>query len=301
MLSVRSRIMLAVDGAAVAAEPREESPVRVPGGGINQAGEVRSARVESIRALAALAVLSGHALESAYRHRPIVLQGWHRLFESGGFGVYVFFCLSGYLLFRPFVRQAWGDGGEVSLRRYAVNRVLRILPLYYAVFLVYVFIRQHGGSFDTWWRFLLILPNYRVQTLRLVEGGMWSIVFEVEFYIVLPLIAWLIAQLAGRSLRNATLIVAAGGVLLYLLHFATVNAAAHPSRSWFHSLPATFVFFVPGMLLALLQQHLRGHRPTLWRGPLAYADTWLLAAAAVMLLVVYEFGWSGRDGLILVG
>src|SRR5256885_16282697 len=109
---------------AESVERRSRGANRVPGGRIDQAGEVRSAGVESLRALAALAVLSGHAMESGYRHRPVVFQGWHRLFESGGFGVYVFFCLSGYLLFRPFVRQAWGDGGEVSLRRYAVNRAL---------------------------------------------------------------------------------------------------------------------------------------------------------------------------------
>jgi peptidoglycan/LPS O-acetylase OafA/YrhL len=240
-------------------------------------------------------------MESGYRDRPIVLQGWHRLVESGGFGVYVFFCLSGYLLFRPFVRQAWGDGGQVSLRRYAVNRALRILPLYYVVFLVYVFIRQGGGTFGTWWRFLLVLPNYHVQTLRLVDGGMWSIVDEVEFYIVLPLIAWLLVALAGRSLRAATVLLASAGVLLYLLHYVTVNDAANPSRSWIHSLPATFVFFVPGMLLALLHQHLRDTRPAWWRGPLAYADTWIAAAVAVGLLVAYKFGWSGRDGLIMIG
>jgi len=182
--------------SATASAPGE----RVPGGGINQAGEIRSARVESIRALAALGVLCSHALVDGFRNDPIIFQGWHRFVQAGGFGVFVFFSLSGYLLVRPFVRAGWGEGRDLSLRQYAINRAVRILPLYYTVYLVYVLVRQHGGTFHVWWRFLLVFPNYDTQTLRLVDGGMWSIVVEVEFYLLLPLLAWGLAKLCGRSL-----------------------------------------------------------------------------------------------------
>jgi peptidoglycan/LPS O-acetylase OafA/YrhL len=265
------------------------SPTPVVGGGINQAGELRSARVESIRALAALSVLVAHALVDGYRNDPVIFQGWHRFVQAGGFGVFVFFSLSGYLLFRPFVRANWGERRPLSMRQYAINRAVRILPLYYAVFLVYVFVRQQGGSFDLWWRFLLVVPNYETQTLRLVDGGMWSIVVEVEFYVLLPLLAWLLAKAAGASLGRATALLAGLACAALLLRLITVTWADAPSRTWQHSILATFVFFTPGMLLAMLQQHLGDRRAEHWRGPLGHSDAWVAGALVLFLAVGYRF------------
>jgi len=280
--------------SATASAPGE----RVPGGGINQAGEIRSARVESIRALAALGVLCSHSLVDGFRNDPIIFQGWHRFVQAGGFGVFVFFSLSGYLLFRPFVRAGWGEGRDLSLRQYAINRAVRILPLYYTVYLVYVLVRQHGGTFHVWWRFLLVFPNYDTQTLRLVDGGMWSIVVEVEFYLLLPLLAWGLAKLCGRSLGRAAALLFAVGVGTLVLRLVTVTLADAPSRPWQHSLPATFVFFVPGMLLAMLQHGLRDRAPDQWRGLLARSDAWIGAAVVLFLVVAYRYN---LEALLLVG
>ena len=100
---------------------------------VDQAGEQRLARIESLRALAALGVLAGHAWGAHYAFGRGAMRSLPaRTIFGGGFGVFVFFALSGYLLYRPLV-----DGDvrrrRVDLRRYAINRVLRTLPLYYAV------------------------------------------------------------------------------------------------------------------------------------------------------------------------
>src|SRR5213075_705199 len=121
-----------------------------PGGRINQAGELRSSRVESIRALAALSVLIGHVAIHSFGVAG-AFSGWHRYVQAGGFGVFVFFSLSGYLLFRPFVRSLWGDGGPIQFGRYAANRALRILPLYYITAAFFIVARHHSGDLDAWW------------------------------------------------------------------------------------------------------------------------------------------------------
>src|SRR4051794_33073591 len=111
-------------------------PAAERGERIAQAGEQRLARVESLRALAALGVVVGHlwaislgrganAAERVSGPLP------RRMIFLLTYGVWVFFGLSGYLLFWPFVRRHFGDDGPIDLARYARNRVLRILPLYF--------------------------------------------------------------------------------------------------------------------------------------------------------------------------
>ena len=62
------------------------------------------------RALAALGVLGSHAWGEHHSFTPAAYDGHlDRLVFGGGYGVYVFFALSGYLLFRPLARAAFGD------------------------------------------------------------------------------------------------------------------------------------------------------------------------------------------------
>ena len=91
-----------------------------PGAEVTQAGELRSARIESLRAIAALGVLVGHEFVVA---RGLRFDSYlDRVILGGGFGVDLFFALTGYLLFWPFARRLFGDGPRVDLRRYTLNR-----------------------------------------------------------------------------------------------------------------------------------------------------------------------------------
>src|SRR4051794_19369930 len=116
-----------------------------------QASEPRSARIESIRALAAFGVLFGHVygLTSGF-----TLDSFgDRLGLAGGFGVWLFFALSGYLLFWPFARRDYGTGGPIDVGHYLLNRALRILPLYYVVVVVLLLVQEGGGSAGQWVKF----------------------------------------------------------------------------------------------------------------------------------------------------
>src|SRR4051795_5052001 len=168
--------------AAVAATPG-------PAPQVDQAGERRSARIESLRALAALGVLVGHAYGWSHGWQNVYATFHGRVLLSGGFGVFLFFALSGYLLFLPFARQSYGSGGPISLGRYAINRALRVLPLYYVVIATYLVVNSEGLRSE-WWRFALFLENFSARTVANVDGPVWSLVVEVQFYILLPLAAW---------------------------------------------------------------------------------------------------------------
>src|SRR4051794_12159761 len=99
----------------------------------------RIAGVEGLRAIAAGAVLvlhlwwvpvtAGAAFSPAW--------GWPGVFMAPlNEGVPMFFVLSGFLLWRPLAASVIEGRQLPSVRRYARNRVLRILPAYWVVLLV---------------------------------------------------------------------------------------------------------------------------------------------------------------------
>ena len=69
-------------------------------------GATRFPCMDGLRAIAAMGVFVAHAAGFFYLHvghdwTPAIFQSW--LAPLGGFGVAVFFVLSGFLLYRPFV------------------------------------------------------------------------------------------------------------------------------------------------------------------------------------------------------
>ena len=80
--------------------------------------EARSSRIESLRAVAALSVLVGHiaavslaieAIEAPPLAPPVTASTFDELLIGGGLGVFLFFGLTGYLLFWPFVKAGFGE------------------------------------------------------------------------------------------------------------------------------------------------------------------------------------------------
>ena len=97
-------------------------------GGLEQvAGPDRVASLTGIRAVAALLVVATHAAYTTGKY----IEGYFGLFCSRmEMGVPIFFVLSGFLLFRPWVKSAATGAPEPSVRRYAWHRVRRIMPAY---------------------------------------------------------------------------------------------------------------------------------------------------------------------------
>lgn len=250
-----------------------------------QAGERRSARLESIRAVAALGVLLSHVFAYAHGWRPVIYQGFlHRAIMGGGFGVQLFFALSGYLLYRAFAKRDFGNG-SVDLATYARNRALRILPLYYVVVVVLLLFTQHGGTWTQWWRFGLFAQEFSTKTAQTVDGPMWSLVVEVIFYILLPVLAWGLARLSrGSPVRAIGLLLVLGGLSAALYQYDPA-----PAVVWNFSFPSTFYGFVPGMILAILAVHWKGGLPDRIKGLAANSDAWVVGSAILWLVIFWKY------------
>jgi peptidoglycan/LPS O-acetylase OafA/YrhL len=263
---------------------------------ISQAGEVRSARIESLRALAALAVLESHAFGYGHDWKGLSGNLVDRTLLGLGSGVLVFFALSGYLLFWPFAKRWFADGERIDLRRYALNRVLRILPLYYVAVVVFLLVQEHGGTLGQWWRFGLLAENFSTTTLTKVDGPLWSVIVEIHFYALLPLIAAGLALVVRRRTWVAIGLLLAVGIVGALFRQWALAQDWHTAALLRNSLPGTFYFFVPGMLLALLRLELEKRRPRL-----PAPSIWLLASLPFWLWHFDSYkDWPAAIGSFLV-
>jgi peptidoglycan/LPS O-acetylase OafA/YrhL len=271
--------------------------------GVRQAGEIRSARLESLRALAALAVLEGHVYGDGVKYgRSAYDSWWHRTLLGGGFGVYLFFALSGYLLFLPFARRSFGGGRTINLGTYVRNRAVRILPLYYVVAVTYLIVFHSG--LRLWVGFLTFTENFSVSTVGRVDGPMWSLVVEVMFYALLPLLALGLARLAQGSLAKAAGALIVLGAVAGAYRWVAYLHPSHPGPLVQYNLPATFFFFVPGMLLALARVATERRGLAGARGPLGWSSAWLAASVACWSLVFWRYNWdllAGLASFLLVG
>src|ERR1700704_1603525 len=103
-------------------------------GGLEQvAGVDRVASLTGIRAVAAFLVVGTHA---AYTTGKYTHGYWGLVGARMEIGVPMFFVLSGFLLFRPWVKSAATGVPWPSVSRYARHRVRRIMPAYVVTVLI---------------------------------------------------------------------------------------------------------------------------------------------------------------------
>lgn len=146
-----------------------------------------------LRGLFASAVVFWHCI-GAYHVDAV--PGW--LNVPGRVSVWVFFGLSGYVIGHGFFQARyhwWGRGLGV----YGVRRGARILPLFWLVTALAVLLALLLGS-DVPVELDTLLPAlFATQWVHSTYfvGVFWTLGLEIQFYIVAPVIAWVIVR-SGR-------------------------------------------------------------------------------------------------------
>jgi peptidoglycan/LPS O-acetylase OafA/YrhL len=250
----------------------------------------RFAALDGLRALAALAILGVHAMQawSPAVSRPPGMYAVH----VGSAAVVVFFVLSGFLLYRPFVRAAAALGPRVAWRSYLLRRALRILPAYWVALTVLGVAAGLPGVFgERWWAFYGFMQVYSLGTAQQGLAPAWSLCVEVVFYAVLPLLAAGLATGSGRGGRwRPGRQVAAIGGLAGVSFALNVWLAAESSRPYLGStFPCAFVYLAAGMALAVVSVALETgtqHRWAVWvQAACRPRLAWALAGAGFVVVV----------------
>ena len=253
-----------------------EGALRVPlGDGRSARGlDGRNAGLDLLRAIAALLVVFYHLRHVLHlEFGPL-----NPVFEDGDTGVFIFFALSGYLLYRPFLL------GTVDLRSYGLKRAARIVPGYFVALACLTVLTGSQLPLDHLGAYASMTAPYDLE-LRGFLGNAWTLSAEVLFYVALPLVARFAAAAPYRRLVMVGLVSAIANLVFVSRFYA-------PQTEWlFRTFPFVLYAFVPGMLLAALEVR----RPSAFR---RLAAPWVpLAGVGLMLVQI----WTQSGTIIVLG
>lgn len=221
----------------------------------------------TLRAFACLLVLAGHALGIAFvpSDIPARLAGGNAAWALLGnpwAGVWVFFVLSGYLMGKGFYSGRYGLS-QAQVGNFYRNRLIRIVPVYYAVLLLVSALVSPGiYAFANAWEILGLLTFSQMsQAPHAVVGALWSIQTEVAFYAFVPLIF-----LGLKEAKRRTWVVA--GLLVFGLAYRYVLFSRYGvSAEWIERIYVPLIgnldLFVFGMALNWLVPAFAGRTKTL--------------------------------------
>jgi peptidoglycan/LPS O-acetylase OafA/YrhL len=193
----------------------------------------RRAALDGLRGLAAAMVFVHHVQLPGLAASTIGLDA----------GVIVFFVLSGYLIYRPFVgSKAALD--KRSLAGYAVRRFLRIVPAYLvAAFAI--------AAFRYPW--LLRDPVGLATTVDSSIVVVWTLQIEATFYVFVPVFAWLVTGWSGPRRIRAILLMSGGSLVFTIgVIFASVSVNGYVWSSDVSTIGSYLWAFGAGMVVAEL-------------------------------------------------
>lgn len=263
------------------------------------AGQGHVPALEGLRGVLAVGVVAAHSAI----YSGATAAGWNNSYKSNTISLWlgpiyqvtvpIFCAMAGLLLYRQFADSAIRGAKMQPVRPYLWRRALRILPLYWVVVVVglVTITGNQPTSLWGWIRPLGFMQIYQKNAYgnAAIPNGMiptWSLSSEAVFYLVLPVLALLLAGLAAlvgrRSVENRAKAVYAGLALLLVFNVGWVawihrKAAGQWPLQWFW-LPSLIGYFAVGMAVAALAsragapgaapsrayQALRRAKPGLW-------------------------------------
>lgn len=206
--------------------------------------------LDGLRGIAILLVLFYHVWtgisgQHVYRGDNFLL-AW---LYAGNTGVTLFFVLSGFLVSRPFF-AARRRGESYSIRHYAVQRALRILPAYLVVALFAVVVTGNYGAIID-----VLMFTARAYDVGIYSAVWWSLATEVQFYVLFPIV-FLLAHRGGSVAIGVGIFV----VAFYLeatFRWGVPSILDFSFDTWSvvtFSLPCQLPAFVAGIVVQAMQE-----------------------------------------------
>ncbi len=181
--------------------------------------------IDGLRFLAILPVILQHLAERMFKYSYAPNGGfnvsYHDLINTnmsaywisrGTVGVFIFFAISGFVLSFPFAKHYLSDRPAVNIKSYFWRRVTRLEPPYIILMSFFALVLILKGDYSV----SQMLPHYFASIFyqhnliysdySIINPVAWSLEIEIQFYILAPLLAYLIFSIPKKIVRRGLLI-----------------------------------------------------------------------------------------------
>ncbi|MFT3781446.1 MAG: acyltransferase [Nibricoccus sp.] len=238
--------------------------------------------LDLLRAIAILWVLLFHGMTEGLG-APLPALG-----KLGWMGVDLFFVLSGYLIGSQLLK-AYASGQTPNIGSFYLRRAFRILPTYWVIvtlYSVFPILRESSGMQPTW-QFLTFTENFLIDYKHnRTFSHAWSLCVEEHFYLIFPLLVWLLMRKPSWKSTVATgLFIMGGGMLLRAYIWCNYVNVPHPQ-----GMPYVEMIYYPtharldGLLAGVMLVSIQWFRPRLWRWTMD--NSYLVLGAGVVSIAV---------------
>jgi peptidoglycan/LPS O-acetylase OafA/YrhL len=167
-------------------------------------GNPRFPLLDTLRALAVMVIVLFHVASVT---GSLNTRTFGRLLGVlGSEAVVLFFVMSAFLLYRPFIGAHAVGRKRPSALRFGRRRLLRIIPAFWvALTLLAIWPGINGVFTHDWWRYYAFLQIYSQRTYT---GGLpvaWTLCVEMTFYLMVPFWAMGVRRLHFRPHERAWL------------------------------------------------------------------------------------------------
>jgi peptidoglycan/LPS O-acetylase OafA/YrhL len=220
----------------------------------------RNLAIDGLRGVAALTVFAFHAW--LYTRASVRAAGANSGLDSAlgemRIGLVLFFVLSGFLLFGPWVTaRLQGTREAPRTATYFAHRIGRIVPAYYvaiigSALLLWPLAGESGVRLPPLQQlplFFVFAQNQSADSVMTLDPPMWTLAVEASFYAVLPLIGW--AALRSPRTRLGQSIAPVALLIAGVVFNALLAQQDLPDITLSKSLPAMAPYFAAGMLAAV--------------------------------------------------
>lgn len=151
--------------------------------------------LDGLRGIAVLLVLWYHVWEISWLPAPMA-NVFEFIPETGFIGVHLFFFLSGFVISYPFLRALAAKQPLPTWRHFAYRRFVKIVPSYVLSIIVAFAIgyaasvRYDATPLQEIVTHLLFIHTWWQNTYGSINGVLWTLAVEVEFYAVFPIVWW---------------------------------------------------------------------------------------------------------------
>ena len=235
--------------------------------------------LDGLRGIAILLVVWFHVWQISWLRAPAP---WLQFIPETGFiGVHIFFFISGFVIIYPFIRAKIEGSDFPSWGHFAYRRGIKIMPSYVlSLALMFAIGYQHaeqsGGTVRDIVTHLLFIHNWFADTYGSINGVLWTLAVEVQFYVLFPLLCYAFLRSPYWSFI---------GMLTVALIFRMAIVGSPHFLQLIEQLPAYLDFFSCGMLTAFLYISLRNRQLSdRWR----YVATVIAIAGFLFLIFLMQ-------------